>query len=385
MDIEIDRNYLLQTLKDIIAINSVNPSLAAAGTGEEQISNYTAKSLHRCGLKVYQHRHSQRRMSTVGILKGSGSGKSLLLNAHLDTVGVEGMETPFLPQVRGNKLFGRGAYDMKGSVAACMTAAKALRDARIALGGDLIVALVADEEYESIGSSEIIPRYPADAAIVTEPTELNICLAHKGFIWFEVETFGRAAHGSRFQEGIDANMRMGRFLAQLETLERALRTGHSHPLTGPASLHAAMLQGGSGLSTYADHCLLKIERRTIPGETAEAAGAEIQEILDRLSLQDPTFAAEMRVLCDRPAFEVEPGAAIVRTLQESATKVLGRSPAMVGDTPWMDSALFSRAGYETVVFGPRGGGAHSLQEWVDLQSLEDLSEVLAACALSYCR
>ena len=190
-----------------------------------------------------------------------------MLNGHLDTVGVEGMPDPFLPTIRDGLIYGRGSFDMKGSVAACIAAAKAVVDAQLPLCGDLVIAAVADEEYASIGTADVTSRVMVDGAVVAEPTALDLCIAHKGFVWLEVETVGRAAHGSRFQEGIDANMRMGRILAELDRLEQDLRTRPPHPLVGSPSLHAAMLQGGTELSTYAARCTLKIERRTIPGET----------------------------------------------------------------------------------------------------------------------
>jgi acetylornithine deacetylase len=223
-----------------------------------------------------------------------------------------------------------------------------------------------------------------DGAIVTEPTNLEVCLAHKGYIWIEVEVEGRAAHGSRFTEGVDANMRMGRFLARLERLETSLRTGPAHPLVGPPSLHAAMLQGGSGLSTYAERSVLRIERRAVPGETVDAAVAGIQAIADRLAFEDPTFRATVRPLFSRDPFEVAPQATIVRTLAEASRSVLGRTPAFVGDTPWMDAALLAAAGIETVVMGPTGAGEHSAVEWVDVDSVVSMAEILARTAIAYC-
>jgi acetylornithine deacetylase len=307
-----------------------------------------------------------------------------MLNGHADTVGVEGMSDPFSASVRGGRLYGRGAHDMKGSLAACIGATKILVDAGIRLRGDFMIAAVADEEYGSLGTTDLIERYRVDAAIVAEPTNLEICLAHKGYIWFEVETRGKAAHGSRFTEGIDANMRMGRFLAGLDRLEHKLRTGPAHPLVGPPSLHAALLIGGTGLSTYAARCTLKIERRTVPGENEASALAEIQSIVDGLATADPTFQASVTPFFVRQPFEVSPKAGIVRVLAAAAGDVLGRQPAYVGDTPWMDAALLADAGVETVVMGPRGAGEHSIEEWVDLESVCQTAEILARAAIAYC-
>jgi acetylornithine deacetylase len=214
---------------------------------------------------------------------------------------------------------------------------------------------------------------------------MNLCLAHKGFIWLEVETFGRAAHGSRFDLGIDANMRMGRFLAELDGLEQALRHRPGHALLGPPSLHAALLQGGTELSAYAARCSLKIERRTLPGETEAGVIAELQALIDRLTAADPTFDARITPLFVREPFEISPQAHIVSVVEQAAAKVLNRVPARIGETFWADAALLSAAGVETVMIGPIGGGAHAIEEWVDLQSLVDLAQLLAEAAANYCR
>jgi acetylornithine deacetylase len=360
----------------------VNPSLVPGGAGEVEIARYTADSLAGIGLEVAIHEPEPGRPTVVGRLSGSpdgpsSDGRSLMLNAHYDTVGVEGMAEPFSAAIHEGKLFGRGAYDMKGSLAACMAAAKSLVDNAIPLTGELIVAAVADEEYASLGTADLIERYQVDGAIVTEPTALNICLAHKGFVWLEVETLGRAAHGSRFDLGLDANMRMGRFLAQLDLLEQALRARPGHRLVGPPSLHAAVISGGTELSAYAASCQLQIERRTIPGENLDQVLAEIQNIVDRLAHEDPTFQAVVKPTFVREPFEVSPEKTLVQHLNQAATSILGRPPAMIGDTPWMDSALLAAAGVETVVYGPTGGGAHSHEEWVDLDSVVTLAEILA--------
>jgi acetylornithine deacetylase len=320
----------------------------------------------------------------MGTFRGAGGGRSLMLNGHADTVGVEGMADPFAANVRGGRLYGRGAHDMKGSLAACLGAAKILADAGVRLRGDFVVAAVADEEYGSLGTMDLIKRCRVDAAIVTEPTNMEVCLAHKGYIWIEVETHGKAAHGSRFTEGVDAVMRMGRFLAALDRLEQALRTGPAHPLVGPPSLHAATIQGGTGLSTYAASCRLQIERRTVPGETMDGAVSQIRGIVDRLAAKDSSFVADVRPFFAREPFEIAPDAGIVRTLVAASSAVLGRQPALVGDTPWMDAALLAAAGIETVVMGPRGAGEHSNVEWVDVETVIQTAEILARTAAAYC-
>ncbi|HVO96433.1 MAG TPA: ArgE/DapE family deacylase [Bryobacteraceae bacterium] len=381
---KIDRDYLLETLAGLVRINSVNPSLAPGAPGESEIAGFIAASLKSFGLKTEIFEPEPGRMSVVGTLKGTGGGRSLMLNAHCDTVDVAGMAEPFSAAIREGKLYGRGSFDMKGSLAACMAAAKALADEGVRLRGDVLVAAVADEEYGSLGTRDLIGRVKVDGAIVTEPTALNTCLAHKGYLWIEVEVAGRAAHGSKFELGIDANMKMGAFLHELAKLEKELRARPAHPLVGPPSLHAAMLNGGSGLSTYAARSTVQIERRTIPGEKEAQAVGEIQRIADTLAAADPEFRATVKVFFVRDPFEVPADASIVKAVDRAASRVLGHAPPHIGDTPWMDAALLQAAGVETVVFGATGAGAHADVEWVDVESVEILAEILADTAADYC-
>lgn len=379
-----DHDFIVRTLAELVRINSVNPTIAPNGAGEREIAGFIARALGGLGLDVELVGRDAARPSVLATLGGTGGGRSLMLNGHEDTVGIEGMAEPFSAVITGGRLYGRGAHDMKGSLAACIGAAKALVDAGVRLRGDLVVAAVADEEYGSRGTTDVIASRKVDAAIVTEPTNLAICLAHKGYAWVEVEVRGRAAHGSRFTEGIDANLGMGRYLGELARHEEALRTGAAHPLVGPPSLHAALLSGGSGMSTYAASCKLTIERRTIPGERIDQVLAPLQAIAERLHSADPSFDASVSLLFARDPWEVSPDAGIVRVLQGASERVLGARPAFVGDTPWMDSALLAAAGVETVVMGPIGAGEHSAEEWVDIDSVVRMAAVLAETAVAYC-
>jgi len=384
MPVTIDPAFALATLVDMVRINSINPTLVPGAPGEAEIAAHVAGVLARSGLEVHSHAPEPGRVSVVGVLRGTGGGRSLMLNAHVDTVGVDGMAEPFSGAVRDGRLYGRGAYDMKGSLAACLTAAHALAQSPQRLRGDVLVAAVADEEYASLGTADLIGRYAVTGAVVTEPTHLDLCLAHKGFTWVTVETFGRAAHGSRFDLGVDANLRLGRFLGALDGLERELRARKPHPLVGPPSLHAARLAGGTGLSTYAAHSQVQIERRTIPGETEAQVVAELEALVRGLAAADPTFEAKVTPFFSRQAFEVAPSAPLVQTLSRAVTAVRGQPPALTGQTPWMDSALLAAAGVETVVLGPTGAGAHAAEEWVEVQSVSDLAQALVLAAQEYC-
>ena len=385
MQFEIDENYLITTTQVLVCINSTNPSLSPEGAGETEIAAYVAERLSALGLDVKRSEIAPGRKNVVGILKGSGSGRSLLLNAHMDTVGVDGMTIdPFAGELRDGRIYGRGAQDMKASAAAMLAAVKAIVDAHIQLDGDLLLTFVADEECLSIGTEALLKEFSADAAIVTEPTEMQPCRAHRGFIWFEVDVFGRAAHGSRYSEGIDANLRTGRFLVELEKLADELITREAHPLAGPPSLHASLLEGGTEISTYADKAKVTIERRIVPGETVEGCQAEIKTILDRLVDADSTFKAQIKATFWRYPFEIRRDAPIVQVLDAALESRFGAILEHIGQTFWTDAALLADAGIETVLLGPIGYGLHSAEEWVDVKSVVDLAHVLAETAINYC-
>jgi len=381
----VDPEYVTATLAELVRTPSINPAFADGGpSGERAIATRVGAMMRALGMETSEYEPEPGRVSVVGRLRGTGGGRSLMLYGHIDTVGVAAMPEPFSAAVRDGKLFGRGGYDMKGGVTACLGAVKTIRDAGTPLRGDVLIAAVADEEVASIGMAEVLRHVHADAAVVTEPTELRVCLAHRGFSWVEVETLGIAAHGSRFDLGIDANMRMGRFLSRLDLLEQELRARTPHPLVGPPSLHAAVLHGGTGTSTYADRCRLEIERRTVPGESEEQVLMELRAITDALAAEDATFRATVRPMLTRSSFEVDPNAPIVGAVLGAATSVLGAAPEVIGEPYWMDAALLSAAGIDTVVIGAKGAGAHALEEWVELESVVQLTEILAAAAARFC-
>ena len=381
------RDRTERILADLVRIDSTNPELGGAnhGVGEGELAAYVADVMRDIGLEVDHWTPAPGRPNVVGILPGEGDGRSLMWNAHMDTVGVEGMDAPFEPTRKNGRLYGRGAQDMKGSLAAQLVAAQALKEAHTTLDGDLLVAAVADEEHKSIGTEALVDRYDVDGAIVTEPTDLRLVRAHKGFVWIDVRTQGRAAHGSRPAEGIDANMHMGRVLSRLEELGRSLSRREAHTLVGPPSLHAGQLRGGSAPSVYAAECRLRVERRTVPGESAEAALGEVRGILDDLSAEDDAFEAEAKMAFDRDPLDTPADAPIAAATREGLAHVLDDEPAPdTGASFWTDAALLAAAGADTVVLGPKGAGLHTTNEWVDLDSVAQLAEVLAHTARRYC-
>jgi len=377
-------SFIQQTASELVRINSVNPGLSPGAPGETAVADYTAAVLERLGLDVARHEPVPDRVSVTGTLRGTGGGRSLMLNAHYDTVGVEGMADPFSGAVRDDRLYGRGAYDMKGSLAACIGAAKVLVDGAERLRGDVVIAAVADEEDASVGTRDLVERIVTDGAIVTEPTALDLCVAHKGFIWVELEVEGRAAHGSRPELGVDANLGMASVLARIAGLVDRLAAGRAHPLVGPPSLHIATVRGGSGLSTYAARCVAGVERRTIPGETEAGVLAEIDDALEAARRANPSLRVTRRHLLTRDPFEAASDGPLGRALLAALQIVRGRPAAVIGDTPWMDSAILAAKGIETVVCGPTGHGAHADEEWVSLPSIVQLADALADTARRYC-
>ena len=348
----------------LVAIDSVNPTLVPGGAGEGQIASFVADWCGKHGLEV--EILENERPSVVATKRGSGGGRSLLLNGHLDTVGVAGMEAPFEPRVEDGRLYGRGAYDMKGALAAIMLAATEATGLR----GDVILTLVADEELASIGTEAVVGRVQADAAIVVEPTELRVAVAHRGFVGFELETSGVAAHGSRPDLGIDAIAKMGPVLVALSELDERLQAGSRHPLVGPASLHASLIEGGQELSSFPAKCVLTGERRTIPGETVD----QVEQQLRRVAGD-----AELRIIASRDPLTAEPDHPFVELVGRIAD-----AGDYVGALFWTDGALIAGAGIPTVLFGPAGEGAHAVVEWVDLASLDRVRDVIGRVAAEWC-
>jgi acetylornithine deacetylase/succinyl-diaminopimelate desuccinylase-like protein len=323
------------------------------------------------------------RPNVVGVLDGRSTGSTLMLCGHLDTVGVTGMTDPFTPRERDGRMYGRGSQDMKGGVAAMIAAAQRLAASGGLPSGRLIVAAVADEEHASLGADALVTAWRADAAVVTEPTDLDVMVGHKGFAWLDVDVFGKAAHGSRPHEGQDAIVRMGRVLGGLEDLDRELQSRPPHPLVGTGSLHASIIDGGHELSSYPAHARLQMERRTVPGEPERGPVDEVQALLDRLAAQDPTFRASARLTFSRPPYELASGHPLGRTLADVVAKG-GRNCRVGGTTFWTDAAILGAAGIPSVIFGPGGAGLHSAEEYVNVTDVLACRDTLVALARSFC-
>ncbi len=374
----------IELLKQLVAINSVNPDLVSGGAGEAAIADFCAAWLTARGFEVHRLESRPGRPSIVGIARGSGGGKSLMFNGHIDTVSIATYDGDALdPAVGDGKLFGRGSFDMKGGVAAMMVAAA--RAKAQGLRGDILVACVADEEYASFGTEDVAKAFKVDAAIVTEPSHLELTVAHRGFAWFDVVVEGRAAHGSRPELGIDAIAKAGKFLVELEAYDKRLRASPKHALLKSGSVHASVISGGEEISSYPASCKISLERRTIPGETSATVAVELQAIIDEIAAADPDFKAVLTAGLERPPFEVAETEPVVQALASVASRHLGRSPTRRGEPFWTDCAILQSAGIPCVMFGADGAGAHAASEWTTVESVDRLADILAETAVAFCR
>lgn len=363
----------------LVATPSVNPTLAPGGSGEAEIAARCAGWLEEWGLDARVDEVAPGRCNVVATL--AGAGPTLLLNGHLDTVGVDGMTVdPFGAVLEGGRILGRGSCDMKGGVAAILAAAR-----RLSTGEgprpNLTVALTADEEHASLGMAALVESgMRADLAVVCEPTSLTVMPAHKGFVWVRALFRGRAAHGSRPEIGIDAIRHAGLYLTALDAYAEALRAGPPHPLLGHGSFHAGTIRGGSAESVYPEMCELLLERRTLPGEAPEAVVADFRRVLDRLAAVDRQVSAELEMTLARPGTEVETSSRLVQGLL-GASEATGIPPRVVGMTAWVDAAFLNEAGIPAVCFGPGDiAQAHSADEWIDASQIGACADVLESFA-----
>lgn len=366
----------------LVAIDSRNPSLVPGAPGEGAGAEFLAEVLEGWGFAVRVREVAPGRVNVVARI-GPSQVAPLVLNGHLDVVGVDDMtHAPFAPEIRDGNLFGRGSSDMKSGVAAmCVAAARAAT--RGPLARELIIAAVCDEEFASIGTRALLADgLQASAAIITEPTRLAVVPAHKGFAWFTIAVHGHAAHGSRYDVGIDANRHAGLFLAALDRFEHDELTQRTHPLLGRASVHASQVQGGTGWSTYAEQCVVHLERRTLPGETGEQALAEMQQLLDALHAARPTFRATVEASGSQPPLDLPLDAPLVAQVV-AACHAHGLPGAVEGLYCWTDAALFAQAGIPALCFGPGDiARAHSATEWVEVEQILRATDVLESVCLT---
>lgn len=340
--------------QELVRIDSVNPR--CGGGGEKGVVEWIRAWLEHRGVETHVVEEVEGRPSVVGVVRGTGGGKSLMLNGHVDTVTLEGYDGDALSgEIEGGKLYGRGAADMKGGVAAAMCALVRVKD--VGLRGDVIFTGVADEEDLSIGTEQVLRAgWTADAAVVTEPSNEGIVVAHKGFVWLEVDVLGVASHGSRPDLGVDAISKAGYFLVELDKHAKGLQEGPKHPQLGPGSIHASMVKGGEEASSYPAKCTITLERRTVPGETAATVREEVEHILRKVAGEVPSFQYDLRVTFSRSTFEIKQDHPFVSLVSQHAERTTGSKPDLLAEPFWTDCALLSDKRIPVVIYGPKGEG-----------------------------
>jgi acetylornithine deacetylase len=299
---QIDTERTTHYLQAMVKIDSVNPGLVEGAKGEADIAVWLEGVCRELGFTVDLQETAPSRPNVIAHWKGTGGGKSLLLTGHTDVVSGENMiYNPFEARIENGRLYGRGAQDMKGGLASILGAVAALKTGGFSPKGDIILGFVTDEEYLSIDTDALVKIVNADAAILTEPTGCEICIAHKGFIWLTLTTYGKAAHGSLYSEGVDAAAHMGHLLRELNRFNAD--APHKHPLLERASAHASFINGGLGISTYPDQCKLQIEHRMLPDDTPESVVSYWEKAIERLSGEVPNFSATVKQDFYRPGYE----------------------------------------------------------------------------------
>ncbi|GAA1799970.1 M20/M25/M40 family metallo-hydrolase [Nostocoides veronense] len=367
---------LLSLLTDLVAIDSVNPGLDSTGAGESPLADHLETWCGERGLALNRHGSPERPSLLISTTRGA-PGPTLVLCGHLDTVGLAGMSEPLVPRIEGGRMHGRGTYDMKGGLAAALVAAARLDVPEHR--GRVVVAAVADEENLSQGMEDVLASLSADAAVVTEPTELEVVTAHRGFAWLTVTAYGVAAHGSRPHLGVDAIVAMGPVLTGLAELQTTLAET-AHPLLGPGTVHASLIEGGTEVSTIPDRCVLRVERRTLPGESGATVLAELDAVVDRAREAMPDARFEVTLDFQREPLETSADHPLVEAALDARGAVMGAASSPVGASFWADSALLASAGIPTILLGPIGEGAHADVEWVDLASVEQTALILCGIA-----
>jgi acetylornithine deacetylase len=368
------QDHIVAILRELVAINSISATLSG-GPGEKEIAAFVKDRLSRLGFAPKVQKVSGERANVVALVRGTSPGPPVVLNGHIDTVSVEGMPSPFTLRQEGDRFYGRGAYDMKGSVAVML-----------ALAGlwsqhpperDVWLTFSCDEEDRSLGTEFLVnqwlPTLPAlpSGAIFLEPTEENIGVAHKGFTWYEVEVRGKAAHGSRPEQGVDAILPLRAALDELEHIGSELRSRPADALLGQASLHGGKIEGGSELSVIPAHARLQWERRTLPDEEPGGVDSELDRVARAVEQLPGAHEVKRRKIFSRPPYRTPTGVDILRRIQAASN-----GSKLVGLSFWADSALMGHAGVASVLYGPIGHGAHAADEWVSRRSLLNVYEVL---------
>jgi acetylornithine deacetylase len=372
---------VVKLARELVACDSTNPQLVPGAAGEGAVANLIAIHLEQAGLDVNLDEVLPGRPNVVGRLRGAGGGRSLMFCGHMDVVGAEAAQ--FEPYVHDGRLHGRGSVDMKGGLAAAVVAAERIAASGEPMAGDLLVAAIIDEEWVSAGAEALVRDYRADAAILTEESNLDVILEHGGFAWFEIESHGVESAGLDPEGGIDAIALALPVLQGVVELDRELAT-RPRPVYGRPSVHVSTIAGGTQYPTYPARCVLGIERCTVAGETVADARREVEAILASAAQADDRFDAGLRMIVGREPVKLDAADPLVGALEAAIEQHLGRPAGRAADMGWADSGILAQAGIPCVIFGPTGGGHHTANEWVDVASLQACTDILERTARTYC-
>jgi acetylornithine deacetylase/succinyl-diaminopimelate desuccinylase family protein len=385
---DVSSDDVISLTQTLVNIDSSNPDFGSIpGPGETEIANYVMAWMEHRDIENHRIEPSKGRPSIVGIVRGTGGGKSLMFNGHLDTVTLLGYNGDALSgHIADGNMYGRGTADMKSGLAAEMLALASAKSKN--LRGDVILAAVADEESESVGTEQVIKAgWRADAAIVAEPTEMALINTHKGFALFEVDIHGVSCHGSRADLGVDAICKAGHFLVELDHHAQELqnRFGNDKPETGAPNIHAGVIKGGEEIASYPAKCTISIERRTISGENADTVRAELLAILDKLAATVPDFRFDLRSTFSRAPYFIPRDHDFVQMVSKHATNATGAKPIIKGETYWTDMALLDEVGIPGLIWGPKGYGLHAKTEWVEVESVKQLATAFVDIVADFCK
>ncbi len=373
---------------ELIRIASTNPDLVPGAAGETAVAAHVAAWLRARGFDVRVLEGTPGRPTVLATARGTGGGRTILLDGHLDTVPPGDPERGgLLPRIEDGRLHGRGAFDMKAGLAAMMVAADRAR--RVGTRGDVVLALVADEEFGSRGTEEALRALAADGrridgAVISEPSQSEAIVAHRGFGWYGIRLRGRAAHGSMPEQGVDAIAHAGLVLRELDALAGRLAAGPRHLLLGTGAVRVSRIHGGSDAATVADSCVLTIERRFLPGQSTADVEAELRAALDAVAARTPDMDVELEVLVARAAFEADVDGPLARAVLDSGARVAGSPVPHRGEPFWTDAGLVHEAGIPCILLGVTGGGAHADEEWAEVDSIRRLADVLEGAILDFC-
>ncbi len=367
---EIDSNYLLARLQDMIAIKSENPFLEEPRPGywEKEMVEYLASEMNQLNLDIQEQKLSPGRSNIIGIKKGKRK-KSIMLAGHMDTARTDGYTDAYNVYEKDGKVYGRGSCDMKAGLACSLEVIRILHSTQTILNGDLILAGVADEEFGMQGSQYMGKNGPwADQAIIGEPTDLQVCPANKGRVSTFIKTFGKAAHSSVPEQGENAIVSMAEVIMAFKDHNKKLLKGNSHPLCGHGRFNIGVISGGVQVNMVPDLCILEVDRRTLPGESKEEIYAELEQTLQEIAKKVNGFTYEITEPSWLiPANDIDVDEQIVQSLLSGYQKVYNRTIIPTAFPAGSDAPHF---GFPTVICGPGSiKQAHSTSEFVEIEQM----------------